>query len=1011
VRKFLGILICAGLAAFLAGLVTWVRPRLAPALYPALAGRAERAWVLAEENLNRLPCAGDRFDFISDVTLKGGTAYLAFNAQDGDPSANHLFVRLGGDLSPRTGPKELSSDPASSARSLPIVLGRVEAGLARVLASGHLPEGLPGELRRVEIRRRGTRLAVVVDGRLVLMAQDDAFTGGRAAPVRRGDDVRFDGPRVEARPPAFLADDFMRLPENFGAWERVSGDWKILESNFSVERADVGLPSLSPNAFRLGGRGMKALVLAGEPEWDLYRFAVNVQPVAGSVAGLVFAARDAKNYYLFRWRKRALVVPKAGADAAATLPPPAAEILRVADGEAKVLVRSGTGFTPGQWYRVEVRLGYGAAEVFVDGHPLLSAEGDGLVGGRVGLYATSSAPVLFDDVSVTGLTGLEERFSGLTSTWGSWRRTGGEWDVLPGGGVEARADGAAEALTGSSLWGRYRVEAEVEVLEGRAGLVFHSLDATESARFYYDEAAGRLVLAGVSDGRERPLDQPGLSFSGETPPAPVSVSHTLAPGTHRFAITSDRGHVAALVDGWQVLEGWAAGGAGTSGRPRGRVGLFVAPAAGTARGRAVFRSFRVSFLEEPEPLGAINPVYAEDYKMFGWASAEGDWEANTTGSGGERSTIYWHRARFDGDVELALDLTNGIGKQRGPKDKVEAAKLGLPPPPPLDLALSVAKGGRKRGNGYILRARRAGANAPVGLELTREGEIVARREIPFEDALHAVAVQRAGAYVVGLLDGQAALVWRDPKPLTGRKLAWYARGIEVSPGSVRVTSGTVRDHTFEHAPWEWRSACGVWEVTNRWRCDPRWSFFSGRPASSGGGPSILWSKEAQDGDLVVDLYAAIKHGGNYKQARDINLTIAADGADLDTGYSFLFGGMGNKGSMILRGRKVVQRTDQGIPFDSGTNLHHRWFQIRVEREGATLRFTVWRLPFRNESREIKCLVNMSYTDPEPLTGSRMALWTLNTSGIMVSRVRISGGVPGAFARVEASPAKVGRLPY
>jgi hypothetical protein len=63
-----------------------------------------------------------------------------------------------------------------------------------------------------------------------------------------------------------------------------------------------------------------------------------------------------------------------------------------------------------------------------------------------------------------------------------------------------------------------------------------------------------------------------------------------------------------------------------------------------------------------------------------------------------------------------------------------------------------------------------------------------------------------------------------------------------------------------------------------------------------------------------------------------------------------------------------------IPRASG--IHRRWFYLKVEKIRNTLNFYV-------DGTRI-----LSYADPDPLPGNRMAIWTWG-NGIMVSRVRIS----------------------
>ncbi|HRR81644.1 MAG TPA: hypothetical protein P5118_15795, partial [Planctomycetota bacterium] len=122
-----------------------------------------------------------------------------------------------------------------------------------------------------------------------------------------------------------------------------------------------------------------------------------------------------------------------------------------------------------------------------------------------------------------------------------------------------------------------------------------------------------------------------------------------------------------------------------------------------------------------------------------------------------------------------------------------------------------------------------------------------------------------------------------------------------------------------------------------------------------------------------------KGGTAYKYTRDFNVTICADGQDLSSGYSFLYGGWDNKETAITRGNTVVARCDSVIPRSSG--IHRRWFYLKAEKRGNTLNFFV---------DGVRVL---TYKDPDPLPGNRVGIWTWG-NGIMVSRVRISARALG-----------------
>jgi hypothetical protein len=680
-----------------------------------------------------------------------------------------------------------------------------------------------------------------------------------------------------------------------------------------------------------------------------------------------------------------------------------------------VVQKSLIGYIPEQWYRAEIRVGMGWAEVYVDEQMILGAEDPDISGGRVGLYAAGSGEAMFDDVRVAEASFYSENFRGAGSTWRSWDFLGGDWRLAEGSdarGLEFSA-GAAGGLGvfGSRRWGNYTARAEILPRSGRVGMVYHYRDAANYSGFCYDANAGALELISCRRARVSVLARREVR---------------LAPRMHSFEVTLDRGLARARVDGVHELSAWETGGGPGGGLAEpGRVGL------GAWGGRGLARSITVQLSGDIEPLASINPIFATDREMLGWSSWHGDWAQKKVGVGNDAKVIRWHRARFSGDVTLL----------------VEVAKFTAPQ---SELALSVAKTGSQRNNGYILKMIRPvpaalqaaieklGAGAlprqadkapaaqdPVGrraaLVLTRNGRMVAGSLFPEGQKVWTLALRRAGPFLLGYVNSHQVLFYSDDRPLTGRKVAWYSRGVQVEEDGFRVYSPTVLDYAFSKAPSDWRVASGIWAVTNRWQCDPRWSFFSGFSLSYQEAPltaaernlsaerrlqAALWSKRTYGENVVVEFFAGIKmhrkRGPRYSYARDINCTLSADGKDLSSGYSFLFGGFDNDHSAILRKGQEVKRTPsrEGCRIPQGGNIHHRWFHIRAERRGSRLRFSV------DGGRD----VDLEYEDPQPLPGGRVAIWTWDC-GIMISRVRISGAPASGMEPLDFIPGKSCASPY
>ena len=274
-----------------------------------------------------------------------------------------------------------------------------------------------------------------------------------------------------------------------------------------------------------------------------------------------------------------------------------------------------------------------------------------------------------------------------------------------------------------------------------------------------------------------------------------------------------------------------------------------------------------------------------------------------------------------------------------------------------------------------------------------------QRTLPLAERPGSLAIRRAGSWIIGYVDGAPRIAYRDPKPLRGSRVAYLAKNVDVPQKSIQITSEHVFNERFNQAPVNWRIAAGYWEMTPRWECDTRWSFYSGRSfqnRTSGRDhlhPAVLWSKRLLEGDVTIEFFAAplmVKNlGRRYAHARDINVTLSADGQDLTSGYTCSFGAENNKYSAIYRRAKAVA-TDPDGQIRRSHHIHYVWHYIRVQRVGDTINFEAWECP--NYPRDWELTTRIRFKDPEPLTGKRLAIWTYG-SGIAISRVRISGAQP------------------
>jgi len=713
----------------------------------------------------------------------------------------------------------------------------------------------------------------------------------------------------------------VRLKDDFmrGASENTA--WQPLAGTWRLE--GLASASLSANAFSYRGQaadGEPAISVRGHWFWHDYVASAACRPLGDGAFGLAVYLRERGSYHLLRWNTHGRI-----------------ELVRVRNGKPTTLAGRELPVVKGRWYHLGVRAVGRRLWGLVDGHPVVEATDPWLVSGAMGLYCEGPGAVLFDDVEVAAPRDFAEDFNRPCE--GKWLALGGTWTWQqgsldghsPGGRfVIASAGSHARYVCGEDDWADYTVAADVlPPVRGAVGLVAHYQD--EANYYLLRLEPRRLVLTAMVEGQESQLaEAPCLVALGRV---------------HRLGLAWRRGLLTGWLDGAKLLE-----------RPHlalecGRAGLFVEGSAGAA-----FDNLAVSFPPRPRPIFTTHEVFAAERSMGSWAARQSDWVEATEKLDGSPHTFAWHRGDFYSDVELLLR----------PKRFPPGGRLWL------TLAADAAAA-----SGYLIRLAR-GAKG-IEISLLRAGSPVASATVHATGPPARVSAERVGGVVLVHVDGRAALAFHDRQPLGGCRIGWGGEGVEVPLGDVEIFSPVVWVYSFNRAPVDWRAAAGNWTVTNRWACDPRWSFFAG---TRQGEPLVaLWNKRRfASPDLTVEFAAGIRHdpdrgGTDYGYASDINAVLCGDGLDLRKGYNFIFGGWGNKATRILRNGTTIAQTTK-FRFPRNYSQHRQWFYFKAQKRGSRLRFFV--------DNKLALEAN----DPEPLAGERVALWSWNND-IMVARVRIS----------------------
>ena len=769
------------------------------------------------------------------------------------------------------------------------------------------------------LRRCRGKVTVFVGGMFVAEARSEHGSAeGRLGFGIRDDSVSFAHFRPQRLERIHFADDFMSAEQDAASWTRLSGDWRI---------DTVRNPLRSVNAFRFVGAAGEApaVVTAGHAFWHDYRLSVACQPSGnGSVGIMVYRRED--RHYLLQW--------SAGERGKK-------QLLRVDHGAATVLCEQSGGYTSGQWYELAVEVADRRIRGFIDGQLVSSAADPGLCSGDVGLYVSGEQACCFDDVSVTSITHFRDDFS--TPLLADWSQVGGSWQNA--GGMCGAADGPGKLVTGESTWQNYEVSTDVALRANSvAGLCFCYQDESNHYLLQVSHGPGLRVALVKAAGD-------AVSIVAEK----VLTACVSAPGTVALRAVVEGNVIRTYANGEELLEQW------DPSRPGGRVGLFL------QNGEAAFSGFAARFIEPfDRSIVSAHKTFSGEKSMANWASAEGEWLAKQAEVDGETLTTFWHRADVPGDGGISARL---------PRDFLTLAR-------PARVSLFFSTGATSPNQGYTAVVSLGDESSALRTELRRDGQVVDHKDLQPAASPRTVCLQRLGRFVSISVDAHPVLVHRAGTPAEGVRAGWRTEGVELQQENVSVFSRNVLLDDFRKAPADWRIAAGLWDVTVRWECDPRWSFFSGRGGMFAGADeklAAIWHKRSFPADFTVEFTVGQKmareFGAYADYTRDFNVTVCADGRDLSSGYTCTFGGWHDTRTAILRQTEVVAETDAHL-IPRSNSMHRQWFNIKVRRRAGLLSYVI-------DDETV-----LEYADPQPLTGGRIALWTYD-NGFMISRFRVS----------------------
>jgi hypothetical protein len=793
-----------------------------------------------------------------------------------------------------------------------------------------------------------------------------------------------------------LEDGFAKVKFNEdGTYDVRSGRWDL---------DAVAHASRSVNAFRLRGRsaskedgGEPGVVLFGRSFWRRYRASAAIRFRRPGAGGIIFAAQRARpprtpharvvllkegekegrkkpearpaeamplaRYGLLRWHFPDGIHGQPGRLEVVDVRVFPAPRGRRTRREATLL---SLPWTPrrDQWHRVAVSLFDELGQVEVNGARAVFRLPAGLRAGECGVYADSASGVLFDDIRAASHEGFLHRTGALAEPWAP--------SAVPG------ADGAAGAsvyrLPEGPAWLRMAFR------EGAPGASVSWRDAGGGVvSVALDRASGRGEVTRRAPGAE--ATEPELLAEFDTTPGAKSDAN---PDAH-----SDNGPGLEL--GLQLDEN-------TCTVLRGLTALATVPL-GAARVGPVsiaspetLRELAGGPLSPPPALRHKAGSFAEvDVRMHpegmhpehkwvgfvGWMKDESSWVRGPEGSL-SCETLLW--GACEASVEAALPRKDGVTVElRFAVDRAGtpgAAEADGKPDGHVVDAIGVAL--RRAPGGYVIldaNGSERGAFTPPAFPDEKPAEKVT------------LTLRRAGDRVESLVAGERVFVTR----LAAREAVRVeARAPGLLPEAIAIRSRTVDESLFESAPEEWTRWRGHWDVTTKWQCDPRWTFLGiwSDALEKKSDAAGAFTRHSYLGDQDLRMYFAFRDVLNNKHddgrryvRRDLNFAFGCTDEDPASGYCLMIGGYDNRGTQLLRrGRLVHEVREFRIPtFNSSSgsgDIHWRWFCLRILNRGGRITATV-------NGKEV-----LAWTDPEPLGGGHVGLWTLG-GGMILGRTRFS----------------------
>jgi len=733
------------------------------------------------------------------------------------------------------------------------------------------------------------------------------------------------------------------------------------------------------------------------PFWDRYYVQAAVRPDYQSTVGLLAAYQDNRNYLLFRWKAREYVPSQKKY----------AELVAMIAGKQVILATSSRGFDPEQWYTLRLNISWHRVQALIDGQVLFDVPNPGPIEGRIGLYADGPAHptrpaldaltstmflvkdektgeisndaadamrptsyILYDDVKVGDWLTIDDM---AASAYPATKT--GSWTTKPDGIINAKS--AGQWLTTTPNANRYILSTKVRIPpKGKVSLLANMTPGGTGCQWTLS-AKGQSLSATIKGKAPKVLDQSSTGIP----------ENTWVP----LRLEVDGPYIAGYCNGKRVIDCY--------------VPNMVAGQCGILAEKAGIQFYKCAVTPWSDGFSRfkVHGDYLSDPWLITWASAEADWVPAVIPTTGV--TVFGSSLAEIGPAAPYLTNVPGLYWHKGGFYHDLCVTIPLTPTTIAGQTLYLTSAARTD-DGYRIEC----VKTPQGGEVKfwRRDAGIASKPFPLS-AKTRLIVERRGSYLIFRaqnLDTEASagepevlketqlLAYRDEQPLPATQLGFAVTHADLPAKAIEVQSDRFQD-AFEEAPIGWITQSGIWKVMARYSCSPQWNWFGG----FGSGTPTAWNKYKLDGDQDVEVYLAVKmlyddmREEYENRYRDLNMTICGDGRNLQSGYALIRAGHTAKGMVTMLLRKGIVVKTSTIPenlLPQDRSGHRKWYATRITKQGGEIAVYL-------DNR-----LAMTYTDPQPLSGGYVGIWTLN-NGIMVGRVNFSAERMNLGTPQAASP--------